>query len=303
MGSRLIEPVQLGDCLWRLGCYHMAMYLLRGPEGAALFEAGASATTPLVLAQLGGLGLNLDDITDIVVTHGHADHIGGLPGLMAALPKARIVASVQAIKPFERPSTLERLAADDKWTSWEIVRREEVDSTGAVPLTSGIDISRVGHAAPGDELLLAGHRVQVMSGGGHAPGGLVFWLPTIGAAVCADSAGFVTSGGPAFPMFFVSYRQYQQELAALDGLGPDILCPGHQQHWLGRDARWFLQTSSVRLAEDAKLIRQRHRDGISREKLVQWLFDRYYHGELTLYTPENIRYCCQLIVKRSLQQQ
>ena len=303
MGGGLIEPIQLAEGLWRLGCYHMAAYLVRGPAGAALVEAGASATSPLVLAQLDGLGVPRREVHQIVVTHGHADHIGGLPGLAAGLPDAVVTASREALKPLEKASTVARLAAEDAYASERIIRRDGLDPAGSVPLSVEFKPTRTAIIKAGDEMDLAGLPVKVLSGGGHAPGGLLFWLPDFGAALCADSAGFVTSGGPAFPMFFVSYMQYQQELAVLSDLGPDLLCPGHQQYWRGRDARWFLQTSSVRMAEDARYIRKRHKDGTTAEELARWLFDRYYHGELTIYTPDNIYYCCGLIVKRSLETQ
>lgn len=303
MGGGLIKPVQLADGLWRLGCYHMAIYLLRGPAGAALVEAGVSVTAPLVLAQLDSLEVNRDEVRIIAITHGHADHIGGLPGLIAGLPWAVVTASKEALKPFSKSSTVERLAGEDAWTSAEIMSRDKVASEGAVPLTDAFPLGGIKLIKAGDEIELAGVAVRVFSGGGHAPGGLLYWVPEFGAALCADSAGFVTAGGPAFPMFFVSYRKYQQELAALDELGPDILCPGHQQWWQGRDARWFLRTSSIRLAEDAMNIRKRYKDGATPKELAQWLFDRYYHGELTIYTPSNIYYCCQLIVTRSLEDQ
>lgn len=51
-----IPPQRLSSSTWRLGSYHIPCYLVRGQEAGALFEAGISATAPLVPAQLDDLG-------------------------------------------------------------------------------------------------------------------------------------------------------------------------------------------------------------------------------------------------------
>jgi ribonuclease Z len=50
---------------------HMA---LTGDEGVVLIDC---PDTPIV--RLGKLGISLDDVTDLIVTHFHPDHVGGVP--------------------------------------------------------------------------------------------------------------------------------------------------------------------------------------------------------------------------------
>jgi 7,8-dihydropterin-6-yl-methyl-4-(beta-D-ribofuranosyl)aminobenzene 5'-phosphate synthase len=57
-------------------------------QGLVLFDTGA---TPAVLAaNAAALGVNLARVSAVVLSHGHYDHAGGLPAVLAAAPTARV---------------------------------------------------------------------------------------------------------------------------------------------------------------------------------------------------------------------
>lgn len=56
-----------------------------GPH-VIFFDAGIDPKGAPVLALLTALGASPDDVTDVFLTHGHGDHLGGVP----LLPKARV---------------------------------------------------------------------------------------------------------------------------------------------------------------------------------------------------------------------
>lgn len=57
-------------------------------QGLVLFDTGA---TPAVLAaNAAALGVNLARVSAVVLSHGHYDHTGGLPAVLAAAPSARV---------------------------------------------------------------------------------------------------------------------------------------------------------------------------------------------------------------------
>ena len=71
-------PRLLTDGLWVLGNYYFNLYLVKGEQASALIEVGISAVVDDVIRQLEVLQVSP---TFLVVTHPHADHITGLPGL------------------------------------------------------------------------------------------------------------------------------------------------------------------------------------------------------------------------------
>ena len=59
-------------------------FLLDGPEGLALIDAGLSGKEGVILDAIRGLGRAPGDLRHIVLTHAHRDHIGGLAALKRA---------------------------------------------------------------------------------------------------------------------------------------------------------------------------------------------------------------------------
>jgi 7,8-dihydropterin-6-yl-methyl-4-(beta-D-ribofuranosyl)aminobenzene 5'-phosphate synthase len=67
---------------------HGLALLLETERGTILFDTGA---TPAVLAaNAAALGIDLTRVTAVVLSHGHYDHTGGLPAILAAAPSARV---------------------------------------------------------------------------------------------------------------------------------------------------------------------------------------------------------------------
>ncbi len=67
---------------------HGLALFLETEHGTVLFDTGA---TPAVLAaNAAAMGVDLSRVTAIVLSHGHYDHTGGLPVVLAAAPSARV---------------------------------------------------------------------------------------------------------------------------------------------------------------------------------------------------------------------
>lgn len=294
-------PQRLTCSLWRLGCVHMPSFLIRGQGEAAIFEVGVSASAGLVPAQLKALGVPAAEVTRVVVSHSHADHSAGAQALLAALPAARLVMTEACRRHLAKGPTLERFAGEDAFTSAEISRRELgrrwPDGRAVSELLPGpVETMEAGQAFD-----VGGVAVELIDMAGHVPGGLVAWLPGEGALLLSDAGGLSVGGRPFFPLYFVEHAGYRDNIARARGLAPELAAPGHQEHFAGPAAARYLDD----LAETVEACHQRvladRGRGLKPEEIASGLFDHYYVGELTVYPPENIRLCCRLLVKRSLE--
>jgi len=68
----------------------IASYVLRG-RSVAIIETGPTSSVPNLLAGLGKLGVKLEDVTYVAVSHVHLDHGGGAGTLLKSLPNARVI--------------------------------------------------------------------------------------------------------------------------------------------------------------------------------------------------------------------
>lgn len=68
----------------------IASYVLKGKK-VAIIEAGPSSSVPNLLQGLKKLGVKLEDVAYVAVSHIHLDHGGGVGTLLKHLPNAKII--------------------------------------------------------------------------------------------------------------------------------------------------------------------------------------------------------------------
>ncbi len=166
-----------------------ACYLVRGRDGAALIDAGTPRTAPRVLRALDAAGVARDDITALIVTHVHLDHAGGAGVLLAALPRARLVAHPRGARHLIDPTRL-IAGAEAVYGRAELLRIfGEV-----IPAAS----ARVTSAPDGFVVELGERTLRLYDAPGHARHHLVIY----------DEA---TRGIFAGDTFGVSYREWDSD--------------------------------------------------------------------------------------------
>ena len=296
----MIPPRQLGPHLWRLGNHNFGCYLIRSRGVCALFEVAVSVTAPLILAQLESLEAPPEEMAYLVVSHAHGDHASGQAALAAGLPRARLVMSSACLRHLEKQDTAPGFAEEDHFTRAALVGLDPW--LAAQPAAPPLPLlpRPVQEVEPGQSLMVGQVAVSFLEARGHAPGGLVAWLPGEGALLASDSVGFPMSGGQDFPLYFVSRADYVDNLAVMADLEPQVVGLGHQGCYLGLEA-------GVHLARQVEHIENMHQRVLAAgpqgaPALIQQLFSEYYHQELAIYQPEVIMECCQWLVKRSLEE-
>lgn len=136
-----------------------ACYVVRGAEGAAIVDSGSTRSVPGILEALAGAGVAPGDVSHVIVTHVHLDHAGGAGALLAALPRAQLVAHPRGARHMIDPSKL--------WAGTVGVYGEERTRALYGELVPA-PAARVVEAGDGHVVDLGGRRLRFLDAPGHA---------------------------------------------------------------------------------------------------------------------------------------
>jgi glyoxylase-like metal-dependent hydrolase (beta-lactamase superfamily II) len=74
--------------------FDVRCFLVVHASGVVLVDAGMAGSLDAIRAGLERVGARWDDITDVVLTHGHEDHVGGLADVIANSNRAVVWAGI-----------------------------------------------------------------------------------------------------------------------------------------------------------------------------------------------------------------
>ena len=199
-------------------------YLVLG-DWLTLVDAGMPGDVEAILKAIKDLGRKSADLTQIIVTHHHADHTGGVAALNA-WSGAEVLAHPADV-PYIRGELSRPLPKHFLLrTLFRLMRTRS--HSGAAPVDGALE--------DGDRLALLGG-ATVIHVPGHSPGSIVLHLPADGVLISGDAI-IVQGGRPVPPPRFFSQDPEEAEAAArrLAALDFEILCPGHGEPIIGRAA-------------------------------------------------------------------
>lgn len=284
-------PRILAPGLRVLGNYYFNLYLVQGEQASALIEVGVSGVVDEVIRQLDALGVAP---SFLVVTHPHSDHVTGLAGLKERFPLALVVAGEGAAAFLAHPKARDALVVEDRHMT------KFLETAGLIPGRPPVEeppsLTHCMVAKDGDEMDLGGITLRFLSVAGHSPGKIVVYIPEIRALILSDSLGFRYPGRGVFPLFLTDYAEYLSTLDRLQELDAAIVGVAHQGPLVGDEVRDAFAEARTRAEE---LHRRLITDSKPPEELIEEIFKEFYRDELTVYTPENIRNCARLVLKRA----
>ena len=111
--TEVSEPGMTSEEWRRVNLGFVSAYVfVRGGE-AALVDTGIEGSAPQIESTLGDLGLGWSDLSTILLTHHHGDHVGSLPDIMEAAPGATAYAGAEDIPNITSPRPVSAVADGD----------------------------------------------------------------------------------------------------------------------------------------------------------------------------------------------
>jgi len=251
-------PVAITDTLWMLGTTAYPFYLYQGAGPATLFEGGIGAMGSVLCDQLQARGISPEQLTQLVITHAHPDHVLAVPAVRAMYPGITVLASDPAAK------TL----AVEKAVSFFCKMDDAL--TGALAAAGAIDPEqrRAEMAEPTiavDRVVKEGDRIDVGGGTafhvietpGHSDCSLSFHEPAENILIISDATGYyLPEHNWWWPNYFTDYAAYLASIKRLAEIGAEVLCLSHNGAIRGADdvAAYFQQAIAATEAYHARII-------------------------------------------------
>jgi metallo-beta-lactamase class B len=91
-GQGPAEPFRIAGNFYYVGATDVAAFLITGPEGHVLIDAGYPTTAQLIMRSVANLGFDMKDVKVLLASEPHPDHAGGL-GVLQQASGAQVWAS------------------------------------------------------------------------------------------------------------------------------------------------------------------------------------------------------------------
>ena len=77
-GQQPVEPFRIAGNFYYVGANDVAAFLITGPEGHVILDAGYPTTARMIMASVAKLGFDVKDVKVLLNSEPHPDHAGGL---------------------------------------------------------------------------------------------------------------------------------------------------------------------------------------------------------------------------------
>ncbi|WP_194420676.1 MBL fold metallo-hydrolase [Microbacterium abyssi] len=180
--GRVADPENLGDGLWSVplelpgdrmpGSY---AYVIDGADGVHIIDPGwnSDANMGRIVDLLTGLGRAVDEVSTVVVTHHHPDHLGLAERLRSASGAHVILSAVErrVIDAAVSVGARDDVSYRDVLDRWEVPVDRQAELIAAFTAPSLIEyVMPDAEVADGDVLVLGGRRLTVIATPGHTSG-------------------------------------------------------------------------------------------------------------------------------------
>jgi glyoxylase-like metal-dependent hydrolase (beta-lactamase superfamily II) len=232
---------QAADGVWLVTGTDNNWVLVADGDDVTLADAGFPRDLPRVLSSLERIGRTPGDVTAIVLTHAHPDHIGAAERLRA--DRGIPVRLLDAEAPHARGEVIEQVSELQilraAWRPQVLLWALRILRAGGARVER---LTRVEPFAAGSGPLDVPGRPVPVPTPGHTSGHCAFHLPERGVLIAGDAlmtahlVGRRTGPQLLPPMFNHDDAAALASLQALAGLSADVVLPGHGPAYRGSPA-------------------------------------------------------------------
>ncbi|PZE57635.1 MBL fold metallo-hydrolase [Curtobacterium sp. MCPF17_001] len=205
--------------------------VLAEEDGVALIDAGYPADTDLVLDSVLLAGHDLDELRRVYVTHGHVDHVGGLPGILERFPHVEVLAHADELDNVRGPSRQQVTPAE---IGGRLAAPRVLRWLGRAIASDALRPTTVPSARAFTARDFEGRAMTPLPVPGHTDGSTAYLLPAADAIVTGDAVVTHHDTQPAAwaprPRMITPFFTADQALAVESARAlayPAIVLPGH----------------------------------------------------------------------------
>ena len=221
--------MKLAASLHRIGNNIVAAYLVMTPEGVTVIDAAPSGHWRELLTELASIGLTVDDVKGVILTHGDSDHVGFAERLRRdhGVPVFIHAGDAERAKGGPKPATAK-----------QSMKLGPLLGFAAYTLRKGGArtewLTEVVEVQGGETLDLPGSP-QIISMPGHSEGSIAVYVPIADAIFVGDglTTRHVLTGteGPQPAPFTDEPAQAIASLQAIVSTKAKWVLPGHGAPW------------------------------------------------------------------------
>ncbi len=294
-------PVEMSDSLVMLGRNEYPMYLVKSDGEGAIFEGGVGAMGPVLQQQAEQLGIGADFVRQIIVTHGHPDHVMAVPMLRKMFAGVTVSASDGAAGTLSVEKAMSFFSKVDNTLTESLLRLRSIDEAHRPQPLEELQIPVDRTLAEGDTVTVGSLRFDVLATPGHSDCMLSFHEPNAGILIVSDTTGFyVPQEGWWWPMYFTGYAKFLDSMKRLTALPAEMLCLSHNGAITGAaDVKAYLDGAIAATEAWHQRIVDETREGKAPEEIAAKLGAEVYERS-QLMPPDFFDKNCGLLVKHSL---
>ena len=290
------KPTVITSDFFRLGTSAFPSFLSLGKVGM-IIEGGTGPTFPIIVDQIKELGIEMDRIEYVLLTHTHADHIGAVPHLKRKWPHVKLVASAPAARILNTSELYNEFLLVDLGIAQLMKAKGEIGGMPSVPEDFRFEVDLV--VKGGDTIELGNGVVwEIIDTPGHSVCHISAYEKKEATLVVGDATGFYVPEKDLFwPNYFVSLVSYLDSIRKLSSFPAKRAVLSHNA---------VIESDVYRYFEKAmEATREYHKDTVSRlgrgDSAESIALERaHFVSTLTDIQPFKVMYdLCKLMIHRS----